>query len=53
MEKVKDVLIICGLIALAPLWMVLSVIAAVKIGNDGDCQEPEFLALSEREKERA
>ena len=42
-----------GLVLLSPILVPLYLFMAAQIGDDGDCQEPEFQALSEREKQRA
>ena len=44
---------VLGLVLLSPVLVPLYLFMAAQIGDDGDCQEPEFQALSEREKQRA
>ena len=53
MDNVKLWAIVLGVVLLSPVLVPLYLFMAAQIGDDGDCQEPEFKALSEREKQRA
>ena len=53
MDNVKFWAMVLGLVLLSPVLVPLYLFMAAQIGDDGDCQEPEFQALSEREKQRA
>ena len=53
MDNVKFWAMVLGLVLLSPVLVPLYLLMAAQIGDDGDCQEPEFKALSEREKQRA
>ena len=53
MDNVKFWAMVLGVVLLSPVLVPLYLFMAAQIGDDGDCQEPEFQALSEREKQRA
>jgi hypothetical protein len=53
LDGLKFWAMIVGLVLLSPVLVPLYLFMAAQIGDDGDCQEPEFQALSEREKQRA
>lgn len=53
MDNVKFWAMVLGAVLLSPVLVPLYLFMATQIGDDGDCQEPEFKALSEREKQRA
>ena len=53
MDHVKFWAMVLGLVLLSPVLVPLYLFMAAQIGDDGDCQEPEFQALSERKKQRA
>ena len=53
MDNVKLWAMVLGLVLLSPVLVPLYLFMAAQIGDDGDCQEPEFKAQSEREKQRA
>ena len=53
MDNVKFWAMVLGAVLLSPVLVPLYLFMAAQIGDDGDCQEPEFKALSEREKQRA
>ncbi len=53
MDNVKFWAMAAGVVLLSPVLAPLYLLMAAQIGDDGDCQEPEFQALSEREKQRA
>lgn len=53
MDNLKMAAIVAGVVLLSPVLVPLYLFMAAQIGDDGDCQEPEFKALSEREKQRA
>ena len=53
MDNVKFWAMVFGLLLLSPVLVPLYLFMAAQIGDDGDCHEPEFKALSEREKQRA
>ena len=49
LDNLKMAAMVAGVVVLFPVFWVMMFL----IGDDGDCQEPEFQALSEREKQRA
>ena len=53
LDGLKFWAMVLGLVLLSPILVPLYLFMAAQIGDDGDCQEPEFQALSEREKQRA
>ncbi|MBR5591981.1 MAG: hypothetical protein IKW38_05540 [Kiritimatiellae bacterium] len=53
LDGLKFWAMVLGLVLLSPVLVPLYLFMAAQIGDDGDCQEPEFKALSEREKQRA
>ena len=53
LDGLKFWAMVVGLVLLSPVLVPLYLFMAAQIGEDGDCQEPEFQALSEHEKQRA
>ena len=53
LDNLKMAAMVLGAVLLSPVLVPLYLFMAAQMGDDGDCQEPEFQALSEREKQRA